>query len=234
MSSDVDICNLALARLGDDATVTDLDPPDGSAQAAACARFYPIARNSMQEAHQWGFCTKRATLALLDTTPPSTWQYAYASPNNVLNYISILSSDAANDYSVGLPLPNTSTDSAVPSPSGSTVPPVTGPGIYSPMPFVTETLDDGTTVIYTNQIDAVLRYTALEEDPNKFSPLFVDALAWLLASYLAGPIIKGEAGRAEAKGCYQIHMTIMNQAKVSDANQRLIQPAQNVSWMVGR
>ena len=33
MSSVVDICNIALSRLGDRATVTSIDPPEGSAQA---------------------------------------------------------------------------------------------------------------------------------------------------------------------------------------------------------
>ena len=59
MSSEIDICNLALARLGDDATVASIDPPEGSAQAEQCARFYSIARDTMLEMHDWRFATKR-------------------------------------------------------------------------------------------------------------------------------------------------------------------------------
>lgn len=51
MASEVDICNLALARLGDNATVASIDPPEGSAQAEHCARFYAIARDSLLEMH---------------------------------------------------------------------------------------------------------------------------------------------------------------------------------------
>ena len=40
MASEVEICNLALARLGDAATVVSIDPPEGSAQAEHCAMFY--------------------------------------------------------------------------------------------------------------------------------------------------------------------------------------------------
>ena len=47
MATEVDICNLALAHLGDDATIASLNPPEGSAQAEKAARFYPIARNSL-------------------------------------------------------------------------------------------------------------------------------------------------------------------------------------------
>lgn len=53
-----------------------------------------------------------------------------------------------------------------------------------------ETLEDGSGVIYTNVEDAVLKYTYRQEDPVKFTPLFVVALATNLASYLAGPITK--------------------------------------------
>ena len=34
MASVVDLCNLSLARLGDEANVVSIEPPDGSAQAA--------------------------------------------------------------------------------------------------------------------------------------------------------------------------------------------------------
>ena len=49
MASEVDICNLALGHLGDNATVASLNPPEGSVQAQHCARFYPIARDALLE-----------------------------------------------------------------------------------------------------------------------------------------------------------------------------------------
>ena len=65
MSSVIDICNLALSHLGDTATVASIDPPEGSAQAEHCSRFYPVARDAMLELFNWKFATRRATLALL-------------------------------------------------------------------------------------------------------------------------------------------------------------------------
>jgi len=65
MASIVDICNLALSHLGDSATVSSIDPPEGSAQADLCARFFPIALASLLEAHSWGFATRRVALAPL-------------------------------------------------------------------------------------------------------------------------------------------------------------------------
>ena len=56
MASEIDIVNLALSRLGDDATVASLYPPEGSAQAEHGARFYPVLYllTRMGEARDWG------------------------------------------------------------------------------------------------------------------------------------------------------------------------------------
>lgn len=222
MASEVDICNLALAHLGDTATVSSIDPPEGSPQAEHCARFYPIARDSLLEMHSWGFTTTRATLALLGSAWPE-WAYCYASPSDALNILSILDANAADDYSVGMQYGYT--QAGVPA---------VMQGVYTPQPFSQETLSDGTVVIYTNQENAVCRYTRFITDTTVFSPLFVDALSWYLASYLAGPILKGEVGAAEAKRCMGNAMGMLNKAAVSDSNQRRIHPTQNVSWMAGR
>lgn len=224
MASEVDICNLALGRLGDDATVSSIDPPEGSAQASHAARFYPIARDSMLEMHQWGFATRRVTLALLAEAPPSQWQYAYATPAAALNLLAVTASDAQDDYSTGQPMPYSRPDGCAPA----------GYGLYTPQDYVTESLEDGTGVIYTNQDDAVLRYTALVSDTSKFPPLFTDALAWLLASHLAGPILKGETGAAAAKSCMQMFNTVFGRATVSDANQRRATVAPITPWLANR
>lgn len=222
MASEVDICNLALANLGDVASVSSINPPEGSAQAEHCQRFYPIARDSLLEMHNWGFATKRTTLALLGSSWPE-WQYCYAQPIDMLNALAVLSNTAADDYSVPIPQPysNIATVNA-------------GQGFYTPAPFSCETLDDGTAVIYTDMENATLRYTARVQDPTKFSPLFVEALSWLLASKLAGPIIKGDAGAAMAKSCMASFMVVYGKATMSDANQRRTNIQQSVNWMANR
>ena len=58
MATEVDICNMALSFLGDRATVTSINPPEGSAQAEHCARFYPMALNEMLAQARWSFATK--------------------------------------------------------------------------------------------------------------------------------------------------------------------------------
>jgi len=44
--------------------------------------------------------------------------------------------------------------------------------------------------LYTNEENPTLIYTVLVTDPSKFSPTFVACAGYLLASYLAGPILK--------------------------------------------
>jgi hypothetical protein len=49
-------------------------------------------------------------------------------------------------------------------------------------------------LLFTNVEDAQLHYIYREVETGRYSPLFVSALAYLLASYLAGPIVKGQVG----------------------------------------
>ena len=94
MSSEVEICNLALSHLGDSATVASINPPEGSAQAEHCQRWYPIARNSLLEMHDWGFATTRVLLAEVPTEWPQ-WQHAYARPSDCVKMLAILPSTGA-------------------------------------------------------------------------------------------------------------------------------------------
>ena len=201
MASVVDICNLALARLGDNATVASIDPPEGSAQAEHCARFYAIARDSLLEMHAWKFATRRVQLAKL-TVPSWDWSFAYAEPTGALKLLGVLSATASNDDET--------------------------------QSYEAESDTNGTAIILTNQEGASLRFVARVTDTTKFSPLFVDALAWLLASYLAGPVLKGDAGAAMAKACLQSFLLAFSNAKVSDANQRRVRSEHTPDWIAGR
>lgn len=100
MASDIDICNLALGHLGDEANVQAISPPDGTAQAQHCARFYAIARDATLEMHAWGFAIKRASLAQLTTPSTTAWQYQYAVPADMVKPLNVYPADA--DYAGGI------------------------------------------------------------------------------------------------------------------------------------
>ncbi len=234
MSSEVTICNMALGHLGDTATIASISPPDASVQAQLCAKFYPAARNALLEMYAWGFATRRAVLALLDLPDIAgecqSWRFAYALPAGMLNALAVQPKDAPSDYEAWFgPVDR---DHFPPYPQGYL--PVPGAPLIVPQPFELETSADGTEVLLTNVPCALLRYTVLVTDATKFSALFKLALSWLLASMLAGPILKGDAGMQAGEQCLAMFNTFEAKAEASDANQRKtnVQPA--VSWIRGR
>lgn len=204
MSSEVQICNLALSHLGDTATVTSLDPPEGSAQAEHCARFYPIARDMMLEAHAWGFATRRTQPAQL-TSEAEAWEYAYAIPNNALRILEVFRPGTPESFAFS-----------------------------APQNYTVESLADGARVLYTDAKCAQITYTVRVTDTTKFSPLFVMALSWQLAALLAGPLIKGAEGAAAAQRASAMMMSYASKAMESDANQRHIKLEAEPPWMAGR
>ena len=62
-------------------------------------------------------------------------------------------------------------------------------GYDDPQPFDVETTDTGN-ILVTNMVQARIVYTYKCEDEQRYSMTFVNAVAWLLASYLAGPVIQ--------------------------------------------
>lgn len=200
MASEIDICNLALARLGDSATVSSISPPEGSAQAEHCKRFYPIARDALLELHDWHFATRRKVLAAI-SGEWAPWSYAYAPPADCLRVVAILPPESAETET---------------------------------QPFERELGPVGEAVILTNQEEAVARFVAKVTDTTRFSPLFVDALAWLLASHLAGPLLKGDAGIKMTQQCYSTGLALLARATVSDANQRKSGQSHTPAWIAGR
>lgn len=182
MASIVDICNLALAHLGNKAQVVSISPVDGSVEADYCARFYSIARDEILELGDWTFARTRSALTALATNPSSTWTYAYALPSDCMVPRRIVTGDATmhEDDSVDFDV-------------------------------------EGTTLL-TNQADATLIYTRPIEDPTKFSAGFITAVSYKLGAYLAGPILRSEAGAAASNSLHKIAASKTMESSAVDAN----------------
>lgn len=221
MASETDICNLALAHLGNVANVASISPPEQSIEASLCARFYPMARDALLEMHAWGFATKRVTLAAITESWPE-WDYAYLQPADAVNIIAVLSGDALDDYVTSSGSTALSMNVAI------------GGGSYVPQPFSCEVDSLGNQVILTDQANAVLRYSAIVSDTTSFSPLFISCLSWHLASMLAGPLIKGDEGAKIGGMCLSKMQFYLKEAVESDAGQRRINPTVKTSWIANR
>jgi hypothetical protein len=84
------------------------------------------------------------------------------------------------------------------------------------VPFMLEN-----SAIYTNEESAEARYIYKETNTGKYSQEVVTAMARLLASFLAGPLIKGREGRQESRNQFELYLVQLATAKSADANQSL-------------
>ncbi|MCM1513277.1 MAG: hypothetical protein NC112_09260 [Oxalobacter formigenes] len=201
----VDICNLALSRLGDVANIASIDPPEKSWQAEQCARFWPVALHSLLEMYPWTFATKCERLARL-SADTGAWGYAYARPSDCIRILAVFTEDGMASAGYGRHVLN----------GRIGVDPAVQCEYY-------ETRRIGEMVaILTNVENAAARYITDDVDNGKFSPMFADTLSWLLASHLAGCIIKGDTGVKMAANCQQMFRLSFSQAAASDASQHRI------------
>jgi hypothetical protein len=194
MASVVQICNMALSHIGSEARVSSISPPDGSVEAGHCDTFYDVARTEMLEPGNWAFALKRIALAQV-VNPSTVWAYAYAKPADCQRALRILRpSIAVTVFTQDLRVePHTDDRDSAP-------------------------FDIEGNVILTNQADAVLVYSQDVTDSTKFPASFTSALSYLLASYLAGPIIKGNDGMRIGDSMRQRAMAIADVSATASAN----------------
>ena len=88
----VEICNLALGRIGRKAAITSLT--ENSAEARACARIWDVTRQALLREFTWGFSRKVALLALSTESIPG-WEYLYAYPSDCLQALRIFNAAGA-------------------------------------------------------------------------------------------------------------------------------------------
>lgn len=210
MATAVDISNLGLSHIGARAQIVSISPPDGTVEAGYCARFFPLVRRELLESHDWTFASKRVALSQV-TNPSTVWAYAYALPADCIRARRVLPLQLIDAYTTSL----TSFEEHYPDDLVRAT--ITERGSSQ---FVIEG-----DVLFTNEPDAMLRYSADITDASKFSPKFVIAAGMLMASYLAGPVIKGvEGARAsaawrEAAGSYAMSAAASNATQEAQTNE---------------
>lgn len=87
MASVIEICNIALSRLGNSRTINSLQ--EQSKEAGLCDLHYDSALEEVLSDFDWNFATKRVALA--DTgNAPQDWQFAYRYPTDCLRITAIM------------------------------------------------------------------------------------------------------------------------------------------------
>jgi len=194
MASVVQICNMALSHIGSEARVSSISPPDGSVEAGHCATFYDQARTEMLEPGNWAFALKRQLLAQVTNTS-NAWAYAYTKPADCQRALRILRPSVAVTVFTQDRIAYPHTDDRDSAP-----------------------FDVEGEVLYSNEPDAVLVYVQDVTDTTKFPASFVSALSYLLAAYVAGPIIKGNEGVRVGDAMRQRAQALADLSATSSAN----------------
>ncbi len=224
MTSQVDICNNALAAIGTRSSISSIT--ERSAEAAACRLQYDSTLRTLLRAAHWSFAGRATNLALLKampgtpentapwdgvwnplTMPPPPWLYSYGYPSDCLQFRYVMYMQVSDGISI----------------------PIFSAGNIQVNPFsqraakfvvANDTNTDGTQIkaICTNQQSAVGWYTIMVDDPNLWDASFVsamiDALGGALVPQLVGSVEKQQMQYKKANA------TIM-EARARDGNEAL-------------
>lgn len=179
-SSDVDICNMALANIGG---ASFLSINDQGKSPDACRLRFEESRLQTLSACLWNFASMWAKGVRLDVTPKPPFRFAYAYPADALKLFEILRDNPA--------------DPKIP---------------YE----VTDNPEGNGKLINTDHEAPVFVYNRDKTDPSDFSIEFREAMAWLLASKIAMPVVKDMKKQQEA---YKMFVLATSTAVTANANE---------------
>lgn len=83
--NDTQVCNLALAEVGDSYSLTDIN--ETSNQAAVCRLFFEPTRDYMLREHPWNFARQLSALSRLADAPPFGWDNQFQLPADFLRLV---------------------------------------------------------------------------------------------------------------------------------------------------
>jgi hypothetical protein len=236
MPSQVDIVNAALDEIKARATVTSINPSDGSLAANVAARQYQMRIDALSRAARWNCLRMQQSLVVLkaaagtpenisgsNPTPPSPWQYEYAVPTNPYFL-------AARTI-VPL-LPNTALTPPLTTGGGMILPPyVNGWNVDFRIASDIDGSGNQTRVLLTNMPQAQLVYTARVIDPNMWDSLFTIAAINILADAFCLPV---SGDKQLAMGCAQRAKEAIISARVSDGDEGPIKTDHTPDWISAR
>jgi hypothetical protein len=177
MKSEVDLCNLALFRIGVTTTIASLT--ERSKEAIVCNGVYAMVRDKTLEAVPWPFARKFADLQLTGDAP-DRWAYRYQYPIDCLAVRAILppviSGLSQLEYRQWLQ--------------------------HYQVPYELVEGAEGLTIC-TDREEANIEYTVQVTNPMRFSAKFTSTLAWAVAAEIAIPLAKGIDYAKNAAAMYE-------------------------------
>lgn len=169
MASIVDVCNLALSRLGHGKRITALT--DATQEARLCSALYEQARDEVLSDFPWPGLRKAVALAEITDPLIPGWSYAYEVPVDCLTVLALM-------------------------PETGVRYPMRWGDIWNdrlelrqryPFEIQLKASEDARQIV-TDLPDAYLLYVAQINDPNVWGPLLRSAIAWKIASEVGLPL----------------------------------------------
>lgn len=200
----VNICNIALGRIGIDQTIEDID--EGNTRARNCKLFYEQCRNQTLRDFAWNFATTAIALADVAGTPPPGWSYMYRYPIDCERLLDV--GDASGIR----------TSLVTKVGNGSAWPAYLGENQQQPFQVMADQVTTGR-IIVTDVPLAYAWYTKRVNDPNQFDSLFISALAWNIAGELALPLKASPALSVNAMKMYNGQKSMAEAASLSEGQE---------------
>lgn len=221
MVQPVDICNMALSKMGARVKINSLS--DTTPAAVHCNIWYDHLRQLLNRSAPWGFC--RMTVALtplgaVNNTPPNNqypWMFNYAYPPDCLRMRYVIPS---------------------PPPDSMVTPPAPGqPLLWGPwmMPrrdyrFLVTNIGNQRQIV-SNLNNAIAIYNSDVTDTTQFDVGFVDAFAAALAAELIQPL----AGNIQQRQLFtQLAMNEITSAKAMDGAEAIAKVDHVPDWLLAR
>lgn len=230
----VTIVNLALAQIGAQASVSSINPSDGSAEANAAGLLYDSLIDNLMRAAHWNFTRAQITLTLVKAAsgtpenpsgslaqPLKPWRYAYAYPGDCLKARYL---QAVTDSGVGaVPMMSNLVDASIT---------YTSPGaINFSVGLDTDATNVDAKFIMTNAGSAELIYTRRVADPNLWDPNFRMAATSYLGAWLINALARNQRGFETQM---KLAMQIVNDARVTDGNEGITRQDHLPDWIQAR
>lgn len=210
-TSETEIVNLALVRIGHKQTITSLG--EGTPTADVCKVLYEPTRDTVLQAHPWNFAIRRATLSRSASEPEFEFQYKFALP-----------SGPTPPYC--LKVVRTSWEAI----------PASGTWVYSE-PFVhgytslTPYRIEGRWLL-ANEESCAIEYIARITDVTQYSVSFVNALSLKLSAELAMPLADNQQ---LARTMAELYEAAVRDARVTDAQEGTPREVLDASaWVMSR
>lgn len=228
MTTDVDVCNMALSEIGSQELITAIGESTPAGRQSEL--YYTRMRQQLLRTAPWGFARRTVTLTetgtLAEETSPYPWLFKYEHPEDCQKFRYVL------------PPPFPPSGESVPDVSSGSLFPWCAPSREFRFLIALDVTTSGeppatvqSKVIISNLEDALGVYTADVEDPDLWDSLFTNALTMTLASKFVMPLTGNVGLKREYEAMAQAAIV---QARAVDGNESISVNEHVPDWIAVR